>query len=96
MKHRNSVFEIMMDSTRLAIEAQSVINMRMMLFAFGGPQADREKKLMVEEKLKAAGDTMAEFFMHLAMGGDPASVVPKAIKSYRKIVGKNHKRLSGR
>ena len=69
----------------LGVEAQMVIGQRMAMFMLGGPKARREGKLMVTEKVKAAGEAAVT----LAMGGTPRKVV----RGYRRKVQANHRRL---
>jgi hypothetical protein len=70
----------------LAIESQQVIWLRTMKLASGGPGAGAEANLMVSEKVNAA--TKAAF--NLMSGHTPDSIV----KSYRKTVRANARRLS--
>lgn len=69
----------------LGIEAQMVIGQRMALFMLGGQKARREARLMVAEKVKAAGEAAAT----IALGGTPRKVV----RGYRRKVQANHRRL---
>lgn len=69
----------------LGVEAQMVIGQRMAMFMLGGPKARREARLMVTEKVKAAGEAAAT----LATGGTPEKVV----RDYRRKVRANHRRL---
>jgi len=73
------------DLAMLGVEAQLVIGQRMAMFMLGGPKADKEARLMVTEKVKAAGEAAAT----LALGGTPH----KVIRDYRRKVRANHKRL---
>ena len=70
----------------LGVEAQMVIGQRMAMFMLGGPKARTEGRLMVREKVKAAGEAA----MTIAMGGTPRKVV----RGYRRKVQANHRRLS--
>jgi hypothetical protein len=67
-------------------EAQSVIALRMMKFAWGGPGVQDEQEKMVEEKVAASADAV----MTLATGGTPQDVLDKS----RKVMKANAKRLS--
>ena len=71
--------------TMLGVEAQLVIGQRMALFMLGGPKARREARLMVTEKVKAAGEAAAT----IALGGTPRKVV----RGYRRKVQANNRRL---
>ena len=74
------------DLAMLGVEAQMVIGQRMAMFMLGGPKADKEARLMVTEKVKAAGEAATT----IALGGTPQKVV----RDYRRKVQANHKRLS--
>ena len=69
----------------LGVEAQMVIGQRMAMFMLGGPKARKEAQLMVPEKVKAAGEAAVT----LANGGSPHKVV----RTYRRKVQANHRRL---
>ena len=69
----------------LGVEAQMVIGQRMALFMLGGPKARKEARLMVTEKVLAAGQAAAT----LAAGGTPRTVV----RGYRRRVQANQRRL---
>ncbi|GJE37125.1 hypothetical protein [Methylobacterium persicinum] len=69
----------------LGVEAQMVIGQRMALFMLGGPKARKEARLMVTEKVKAAGQAAAT----IALGGTPRKVV----RGYRRKVQANNRRL---
>lgn len=70
----------------LGVEAQMVIGQRMAMFMVGGPKARKEARLMVTEKIRAAGEAAVT----LATGGSPGKVV----RSYRGKVRANHRRLT--
>jgi hypothetical protein len=74
--------------TMLSFEAQSVIGLRLMRLAGGGPLAQDEIEWMISEKIGAAiAATTA-----LATGGSASAV----IEIYRKAVRKNEHRLGSR
>ena len=70
----------------LAVESQQVIWLRSIKLAAGGPQAQREARLMMSEKIAAAIREGGR----LMMGASADSVV----KRYRKRVKANVRRLS--
>lgn len=70
----------------LALESQQVILLRMMKLAAGGPEAQREATLMMQEKMDAASQSS----VRLAGGASIDSVV----SGYRKKVRANARRLS--
>lgn len=77
-----------LDYTMLMVEAQQVIWLRWLKMAAGGTAADREARLMVSEKMAAAGDAG----MHMMLGASPDSV----LRGYRSKVRANRRRLSRR
>jgi hypothetical protein len=73
--------------TRLAIEANSVIALRMMKLMLGGRRAARrEARLMVSEKIDAAVKTSRSIVDGASAG--------EIIRQYRRRVAANAKRLS--
>ena len=70
------------------LEAQSVIGLRLMALAQGGPAAEIEARLMVTEKMAASAEAIAT----LATGGSPETIV----RRYRTIMRANNKRLGGK
>jgi hypothetical protein len=77
-------FRLASDAALLAMEAQTVIGMRLGQIAMGRGTA-AEAQLMVTEKVLA----LAEASVTLATGGSPHKVV----KAYRKKVQANSRRL---
>ena len=74
------------DAVLLGLEAQLVINRRLMRIAAGGKGARFETERMVTEKIAAFGEAAAT----LAAGGSPN----KVIRRYRTHVEANNRRLS--
>jgi len=74
-------------SLMLAIEAQWVIELRLVRLAWGGREGLAEAQSMVIEKVHAAGEAMTT----LMLGGSPDTVIAR----YREHVAANTKRLSG-
>ena len=72
----------------LALEANHVIALRLSKMAFRGPEALREAKLMITEKIDAA----VEATCSLLKNGDVSAVVAR----YREHVSANADRLSSR
>jgi hypothetical protein len=83
-----------MESTMLAIESQQVIAMRLTKFAFGGPDVDREAKLMVSEKMESLAQ-VSQMMMMAALGGQHDLGAGKVVRHYRKKVRANVRRLGG-
>jgi hypothetical protein len=78
----NPLLSLMM----LALEAQKVIELRLVRIAWGGAEAQAEMQSMVAEKINAAMEASAT----LMMGGSPATVIDR----YREHVAANTKRLT--
>jgi hypothetical protein len=76
----------MFDLMMLALESNGVIALRMMKLMRGGRSAQREAKLMVSEKVRAA----VEASTNLAAGASGDQIVHR----YRQHVAANAKRLS--
>ncbi len=74
------------DAALLAMEAQTVIGLRLAKLAAGGTAAQAEAQRMVSEKVMAAGEAA----ILVATGGSAANV----IAGYRRKVRANQRRLS--
>jgi hypothetical protein len=74
------------EATMLALEANSVIGLRLIKIAHGGVDAAQEVTLMVQEKVDAAADAMTT----LVAGGSVEAV----LAGYRRRVALNAERLS--
>ena len=70
----------------LALEAQTMIGLRLMKFACGGPAAQIEAQQMMSEKISASIEAAG----NLMMGGSPDAVIAR----YREHVADNAKRLT--
>ena len=75
-----------LSSLMLAIEAQRVIELRLVRLAWGCREGRSEAQSMVVEKVHAAGEAMTTL-MH---GGSPETVIAR----YREHVAFNTKRLT--
>jgi len=82
------MFKFWYDATMLSLEAQRVINLRMMKLALGGRRGEAEARRMATEKVFAA----MEAGIALWHGGSGSSV----LAGYRKRVRANSRRLSRR
>lgn len=74
-----------LSSMMLALEAQRVIELRLVRLAWGGAEAQQEAQLMVAEKVDAAIEAAGT----LMTGGSLETVVAR----YREHVGTNEARL---
>ncbi len=78
--------KLLQDASRLSLESQQVIALRLLKLARGGPAASREAKRMITEKMVALGEATAK----VSSGGSARSVV----NGYRKKVRANRRRLT--
>ena len=93
MSRRNaSWFHLSVSAMQLGFEAQSVIALRMMKMAAGGPAAEAEASRMVSEKTKAALDAQMQIGLS-AMSGRLDLAPARAIALYRRRVRANQRRL---
>ena len=82
--------------TRFAIEAQTVIALRMMRLCMGGGVGRREARRMVIEKGTALAKAQFAAATVLARGGGPRYAGIRAFGTYKSAVSKNRRRLSRR
>lgn len=82
------------ESVRFACEAQSVIAMRLMYLAQGGPQAVAEARLMVSEKMAAFADTEVALANALFAGEGFMVAAERAYAPLRQCVHANNDRLA--
>ena len=80
------MFNPFLSSMMLAVEAQRVVELRMVRLAWGGREGWIEAQSMVVEKMQAAGEAMTT----LLLGGSPETVIAR----YREHVVANIARLS--
>ena len=72
----------------------SVIALRMMKIANGGPQATTEATKMISEKMSAFAEAQGAMFAALATGKQLSRAPPtKAYAPYRRAVRANRRRL---
>ena len=82
------------EAAALWLEAQSVIAMRLVKIAAGGPAADAEWKLMVAEKFAAVAAAHDAASTALAGGESLQAATALALAPVRRSVRANHQRLS--
>ena len=82
-----------LDTVHFACEVQSVVSMRLMRLAEGGPQATAEAHQMVVEKLEALADAEVAMLRSLYDGEDLMVVTERACAPVRRRVQANHHRL---
>ena len=81
--------------TALALEAQGAMAPRLAKIAAGGPAADAECRLMVEEKFAAAFAVQVAAADALAHGRSIHDAAALALVPVRRRVRANHRRLTG-
>ena len=82
-----------MSQTRLAMDAQHVIALRLAKLAAGGPKAQREAARMANEKIKALADSQRLIVSAAGRGkGDKAA--KQVLGIYQRRVSANKKRLA--
>ena len=84
----------LMQSAQLAADAQTVIALRLMRIARGGPSASREAQRMVVEKAAAAAAAQGLAAVALLSGKSAEVASAKALSHYRRVVRRNKARLS--
>jgi len=82
------------DAMRFSADVQSVIGLRLMRIAAGGPGAAQEAHLMVAEKIAAAGEAHGAAFIALATGASPTTAAKRAHSRIHRTVRANKRRLS--
>jgi hypothetical protein len=90
----NGWFNLSMQMMKLAMESQVVIVQRLWRLQAGGTVADREARRMVSEKTTAAASEAMSLGMALSTGRPPLSAMRSTVKSYRKKVSANRRRLA--
>lgn len=89
----NSPLSLFLDLTRLTLEAQQVIGMRLVVLASGGKIAHRESQRMVTEKLDIAARVLVENSISMATGASLETVGIHTLREYGSAVSRNHERL---
>jgi hypothetical protein len=81
------------EAARFSADIQSVVAMRLMRLASGGPLAAAEARRMVSEKLGALGAAQAAVIAAMATGASFEDAATKVYAPYRRRVRANHRRL---
>jgi isocitrate/isopropylmalate dehydrogenase len=84
-------FNLMWQTTQMALDAQAVIAMRLTKIARGGAAGQAEASLMVAEKIKAIGESQAIAFGALGSADGGAARITSL---YQGKLAANRKRLS--
>jgi len=92
MARRNPWLRLSSDAWSLAIESSSVIGLRAMTIAAGGPNAQVETERMVREKIEAGLDLQAKALSG-GLGVTAHGAAAKTVAHYRRRVRANRRRL---
>ncbi len=92
-RRHNPWFKLGWDTMALGAEAATVIGLRSMKMAAGGPAAEAEAELMVREKVQAAY-ALQGLAMTGVLGFTAPRVASKTLAHYRRKVRANRRRLS--
>ncbi len=90
--YNNALLSLSVDAWSLYLDASTVIGLRMMKFAAGGPETGQEMALMINEKLQSAIELQVEGATG-QLGASPAGTTRKVIRHYKRKVDGNKKRL---
>ena len=82
-----------LDAWRLGLEASTVMGMRSLKIAQGGPAAEAEAKRMVSEKIDA-GLALQTLALTGGLGVTPATASARTLAHYRRKVRANRRRLA--
>lgn len=88
-----SMINAWMEAARFGADSQSVIAMRLMKIASGGPQASKEATRMVAEKVAAFNEAQGALMGALISGSSLDTAAAKAYAPYRRAVRANRRRL---
>jgi hypothetical protein len=91
----NPWFSVTLKTIQLGFEAQSVIALRMMKLAAGGPAAQTEARRMIADKM-AAGIEVAVAASSVTSGQKDTVVADKILRVLKKRVHANKRRLARR
>ena len=92
-RSRNPWLRLGWDAWALSLEASTVMGLRTMKIAAGGPAADAEARRMVSEKVEAAA-ALQTLAMTGALGFTAPRIAGKTMAHYRRKVRANRRRLA--
>jgi hypothetical protein len=90
----NNWFSVSSQTAMLALEAQSVVALRLMRIAAGGALARSETTRMVTEKVQALGEAQAVAAVGSVTGRNRRHIAKKVAGVYKKRVRGNRRRLT--
>ena len=89
----NSWLELPFKAMQLGVEAQTVVSLRLLKLALGGPSALAEAERMITEKAVTALDAQTDFLSH-ALVGRHHRASSRTLTLYRQRVRANRRRLT--
>ena len=89
----NDIMKTWFEAAQFSADSHSVIAMRLMRIASGGPQAATEAQRMVSEKVAAFGEAQGALMGALMTGSSFDAAAAKAYAPYRRAVRANRRRL---
>jgi hypothetical protein len=92
---KNPWVRIGLSAWSLGFEASSVIGLRAMRIAAGGPAAEAEARLMIREKIEA-GWALQRKVLTGTLGLTPHTATTRTLAHYRRKVRSNQRRLAAR
>jgi hypothetical protein len=92
----NPWFSLIFQTMQMGFEAQSVIALRMMRFAAGGPAAQTEARRMITDKVAAGVEMQAVAASAIASGQKDTVIAGKVLGVVKRRVRANKRRLSRR
>jgi hypothetical protein len=90
---RNPWIRLSLDAWSLGVEASTVIGLRTLKLAAGGPAAQTEAAHMVREKIESAMTLQARALTG-GLGTTPHGAAARTLTHYRRKVRANRRRLS--
>jgi hypothetical protein len=94
MQMLNPLFALSFQAARFGWEMQSVIALRLMRLAGGGPSGQFEARRIGTEKMAALAEAQTSATTVAIKGGNGPEVAKKALSVYKKRVRGNKRRLS--
>jgi hypothetical protein len=94
MQAWNAWFTLSSQAALLGLEAQSVMALRFIRIAAGGPLARSETGRMITEKVQALGEAQAAAAFAAITGRSSPQVAKKVLGVYNKRVRGNRRRLT--
>lgn len=89
----SNMMSVWFEAAQFGADSHSVIAMRMMKLASGGPQAAKEATQMISEKVAAFNEAQGALMNALISGSSLDDAAAKAYAPYRRTVRANRRRL---